>query len=263
MRSRALFVVCLLAIAVTSLTKAQSSFLHLNPGGLSDLPETVPVNIVFVGYDPPCQSVEFLWPCLAGTGRSSDRDFYGVTEELGLRYAFDYHVTFTSTAWEDGFFAALSSLATPRLEHCSRISTTRRSQRARRGGQPLHRRSISGKVADRQRSCGSGHASQHDFLHQLVGTFGFQVSRLHEVWRAGSRYGLRLRRESADAQDHRMGAPPPTMRRRGLARGESGASGFTICPPDRRPGRTTGTSTTPMSTGMASRTTACRRSGNI
>ena len=52
MRSRALLVVCLLTVAVTSLTKAQSSFVHLNPGGLSDLPETVPVNIVFVGYEP-------------------------------------------------------------------------------------------------------------------------------------------------------------------------------------------------------------------
>ena len=115
MRSRALVVICLLSVAVTSLTKAQSSFLHLNPGGLSDLPETVPVNIVFVGYEPSLINQSSFLSTLPGSYRPivRSRFFYGVTEELGLGYSFDYHVTFTSTAWENSFFAALSGLATP------------------------------------------------------------------------------------------------------------------------------------------------------
>ncbi len=68
MRSRALFVVCVSAIAITSLTKAQSaSFLHLNPGGLSDLPETVPVNIVFVGYESSLVNQSSFLSALPGT----------------------------------------------------------------------------------------------------------------------------------------------------------------------------------------------------
>ena len=70
MRSRALLVVCLSAIAMTSLTRAQSpSFLHLNPGGLSDLPETVPVNIVFVGYEPSLVDQSSFLSALPGTYR--------------------------------------------------------------------------------------------------------------------------------------------------------------------------------------------------
>jgi len=98
------------------LTTAQSpSFLHLNPGGLSDLPETVPVNIVFVGYEPSLVNQSSFLSALPGTYKPIVRSRfpYGVTEELGLRYTFEYHVTFTSTAWENGFFAALSGLATP------------------------------------------------------------------------------------------------------------------------------------------------------
>ena len=116
MRSRALFALCLSALAIFSLTKAQSaSFLHLNPGGLSDLPETVPVNIVFVGYEPSLVNQSSFLSALPGTYRPivRSRFLYGITEELGLSYTFDYHVTFTSTAWENGFFAALSALATP------------------------------------------------------------------------------------------------------------------------------------------------------
>ena len=116
MRSRAFFVVGLLAIAIAGLTKPQSaSFLHLNPGGLSDLPETVPVNIVFVGYEPTLVSQSDFLAALPQTYKPIVRSRfpYGVTEELGLSYQFSYNVTFTSTTWESSFFAALSSLATP------------------------------------------------------------------------------------------------------------------------------------------------------
>lgn len=116
MRSRAFFVVCLMSVAATSLTTGQSSsFQHLNPGGLSDLPETVPVNVVFVGYDPPLIDQPSFLSALPQTYRPIVRSRlpYGITEELGLQYAFTYNVTFTTAAWEDDLFAALASLAAP------------------------------------------------------------------------------------------------------------------------------------------------------
>ena len=115
MRSRALFL-CLSATAIVSMAKTQSaSFPHLNPGGLSNLPETVPVNIVFVGYDAPLVNQASFLAALPGTYRPivRSRYLYGIKEELGLSYTFQYQVTFTNAAWENSFFAALSSLATP------------------------------------------------------------------------------------------------------------------------------------------------------
>ena len=114
-RSRVLLVLLLLPVATSSLMKAQSpSFGHLNPGGLSDLPETVPVNVVFVGYGSLVNQSSFL-AALPGTYLPIVRSRfpYGVTEELGLRYTFSYQVTFTTAAWENGFFSALAGLATP------------------------------------------------------------------------------------------------------------------------------------------------------
>jgi hypothetical protein len=115
MRNRVLFVICLLALAISPTTKAQFvSFDHLNPGGLSDLPEIVPVNIVFVGYGSLVDRLGFE-SVLPQTYRPivRSRYFYGISEELGLRYEFDYRVTFATAAWENAFFTALSGLATP------------------------------------------------------------------------------------------------------------------------------------------------------
>jgi hypothetical protein len=114
MRLVTLFVGCVLIVGTASLTTGQGTFLHLNPGGLSNLPETVPVNIVFVGYEPSLVNQTSFLSALPATYRPivRSRTLYDLTEELGLQYQFDYHVTFTSVAWENSFFAALSGLAT-------------------------------------------------------------------------------------------------------------------------------------------------------
>ena len=53
MTSRRLpFLAAMLAATTISTGAAPKTFNHLNPGGLPDLRETVPVNIVFVGYEP-------------------------------------------------------------------------------------------------------------------------------------------------------------------------------------------------------------------
>ena len=95
---------------------AGGGFSNLQPGvheaGLS---ERVRVNVVFVGLKPgQINTSEFL----AGLPQRSSpivrsRLFYGVTEELGIDYTYDYATTFTSSAWDASFFSALKGLAKP------------------------------------------------------------------------------------------------------------------------------------------------------
>jgi hypothetical protein len=116
MRIRILIVVGLLSVFFSSSPKTQSpSFLHLRPGGTTELPESVPVNIVFAGYEPSMVSQSDFLSGLPATYRPivRSREFYGLREYLGLRYRFQYNVTFTTAAWENSLFAALSALATP------------------------------------------------------------------------------------------------------------------------------------------------------
>jgi hypothetical protein len=88
---------------------------HLDPGGQPRLTETVPVNVVFVGYDEDqVGRAEFEGELPAGyepVVRS--RLFYGITEALGIEYTYDYDVRYADTSYEDAFFAELSRLATP------------------------------------------------------------------------------------------------------------------------------------------------------
>jgi hypothetical protein len=95
---------------------AGGSFSNLQPGVHSaGLSERVRVNVVFVGLKPgQINTAEFL----AGLPQQSkpivrSRLFYGVTEELGIDYTYDYAATFTSSAWDASFFSALKGLAKP------------------------------------------------------------------------------------------------------------------------------------------------------
>jgi hypothetical protein len=107
--------------AVASLAGAQGAlagggFSNLQPGVHSaGLSERVRVNVVFVGFKTgQINTAEFL----SGLPQRSkpivrSRLFYGVTEELGIDYAYDYSTTFTSSAWDASFFSALKGLAKP------------------------------------------------------------------------------------------------------------------------------------------------------
>jgi hypothetical protein len=85
----------------------------LEPGGLTDFDERVTVNVVFVGFDEgdaPWNRVRSQLPS-GGEPIVRSRAFYGIDEPLGLDYAYDYRPYYTSSSWEDAFFAHLSSLA--------------------------------------------------------------------------------------------------------------------------------------------------------
>ncbi len=106
----------LVGVTATPATAAPaSSFSHLNPGGQPRLTERVPVNVVFVGYEPAqVDRAEYL----TGLARRYEpvvqsRLFYGITEKLGITYTYDYRVSYANTAYENRFFGELSRLARP------------------------------------------------------------------------------------------------------------------------------------------------------
>jgi hypothetical protein len=118
MRIRALVatvaILSLLALAPPS-AGARATFDTLNPGGLTSLRERVPVNIVFVGYEPNRVHAGAFLSKLPETYRPQvrSRTFYGLPSDMGIRYTYDYDVTFTDTAFEDRFFGALAGLSKP------------------------------------------------------------------------------------------------------------------------------------------------------
>ena len=108
-------------VAAAALAGAQGAFADggfssLQPGvPTSGLDERVPVNVVFVGLKPgQIDTAKFLSD-LPQESRPIVRSrlYYGVTEELGIDYRYDYATTFTTPAWDASFFAALKTLAKP------------------------------------------------------------------------------------------------------------------------------------------------------
>ncbi|WJK39550.1 hypothetical protein O7608_24275 [Solwaraspora sp. WMMA2056] len=94
---------------------AGSGFSHLNPGGAPKLTEKVPVNVVFLGYQPAQVDRDAY---LAGLPSGYEpvvrsRLWYDQVEKLGLTYTYDYRVRYADKRYENRFFAELGRLATP------------------------------------------------------------------------------------------------------------------------------------------------------
>ncbi|MBO3742267.1 hypothetical protein [Actinoplanes flavus] len=94
---------------------AAPSFGYLQPGGQPRLAEKVPVNVVFVGYEPAQVAKSGFLAELAGEYEPVVRSrlWYGVTEKLGIKYRYDYRLTYTGKPYEDQFFEQLAKLAKP------------------------------------------------------------------------------------------------------------------------------------------------------
>ena len=96
----------------------------LEPGGTMTLSQSLPVNIVFLGYDEetgdPAASprdintTAFLGG-LASTYETINRypAFYGLPADAHVDFSYDYNVTYADTAFEDAFFGYLASIGTP------------------------------------------------------------------------------------------------------------------------------------------------------
>jgi hypothetical protein len=94
---------------------AAPTFSHLDPGGQPSLTETVPVNVVFVGYHPSAVDAPKFKNKLPKSYEPlvRSRFWYGIQEPLGIHYNYDYKVRFAGQDYEDTFFAKLGSLAQP------------------------------------------------------------------------------------------------------------------------------------------------------
>src|SRR5262245_18558759 len=104
------------AVALATATAAAAAtFANLAPGQLADLDEQVPVNVVFVGFEPADVNEATFLAQLPQQYKPVVRSRlpYGVTDLLGIDYTYDYDVTYASSAFENAFFAALAGLATP------------------------------------------------------------------------------------------------------------------------------------------------------
>ena len=104
------------AIATPAAAAAPAAKYHfLNPGGQPRLTETVPVNVVFVGYEPSQVSKAGYAAELARKYEPVVRDrlLYGVTEKLGITYTYDYRIKYADRAYENRFFGQLTKLAEP------------------------------------------------------------------------------------------------------------------------------------------------------
>lgn len=109
----------LLALACAALTGAAPALSTLQPGAFQTLRQTIPVNIVFVGYEPGAgvrdidesRFRRFLPKAYAVRNRY--KAFYGLASDAGLRYDYAFNIVYAPPSFEDTFFGYLKSIATP------------------------------------------------------------------------------------------------------------------------------------------------------
>jgi hypothetical protein len=88
----------------------------LQPGETVTFDQTTPINIIFIGYKRDAIEREALRHQLPRTYQPIDRSalFYGLPgRDLGLRFNFDYKITFTENNFANQFFDYLKQIGTP------------------------------------------------------------------------------------------------------------------------------------------------------
>lgn len=114
----ALAVTAGLALAGVPLAAAGAvppAYATLQPGRPAHLTETIPIQVVLLGYEPEDVTEDQFDPWLSSGSRPLVRniEYRGGHEELGLEYTYDYTFVRTDTAYEDAFFGFLSSIGVP------------------------------------------------------------------------------------------------------------------------------------------------------
>jgi hypothetical protein len=101
-----------LVLAIATLASPLAAAETAAPGEPITLNQTIPVNIVFVGYEEDDLDVADLESMLPATADPLVRypEFYGVSgRELGLLFHFDHRLHWASQGFEDQFFGYLGS----------------------------------------------------------------------------------------------------------------------------------------------------------
>jgi hypothetical protein len=117
----ALAVTAGLALAGVPLTPAGATappFTTLQPGQPAHLTETIPIQIVLLGFEPEDVTEAQFDPWLSEGGRPIERfpNDRGVHQELGLEYTYDYSFVRTDPVYEDAFFGFLTAIGVPQEE---------------------------------------------------------------------------------------------------------------------------------------------------
>lgn len=87
----------------------------LSPGAFREITQNLPVNVVFVGFPAGDISKPAFEAALPATYKAIHRypNFYGIRQEVGNKFNFQYNTVFASDAYATSLFAYLGSIATP------------------------------------------------------------------------------------------------------------------------------------------------------
>ncbi|HEX6130077.1 MAG TPA: hypothetical protein VF071_13740 [Candidatus Limnocylindria bacterium] len=119
--TRAIGLGAVLSLLASSITLAAPppNLDTLDPGGTITLEQTLPVNIVFVGYeqgagDTDVNEADFLGG-LASRYETINRylAFYGLPADAHVNFTYDYNLVWADGDFEDEFFGYLGGIATP------------------------------------------------------------------------------------------------------------------------------------------------------
>jgi hypothetical protein len=109
-------VVVMLSLLLTAPAAAKGGQSVFQPGEPITLEQTVPINIVLIGYGEDQVDEQELLDELPASYSPVVRypQFYGLPgRDMGLEYNFDYHVNFAGAGLTDRFFYYLESTGTP------------------------------------------------------------------------------------------------------------------------------------------------------
>jgi len=113
------------SVRFTALCAVAALFVHgappltsLQPGGFRVIQQNLPVNIVFVGYEPGGGvrdiNTAALLSGLSAKHRTRARlphSQYGVAKDLGISFDYQYNVVYADSTFENAFFNYLNSIA--------------------------------------------------------------------------------------------------------------------------------------------------------
>lgn len=109
-------IIALIVGLVPASVLAAPSAQVLQPGETVTFEQTVPINIIFIGYKRDSIERDALRRQLPQTYKPVDRAalFYGLPgRDLGLQFNFDYRLTFTENNFANKFFDYLKQIGTP------------------------------------------------------------------------------------------------------------------------------------------------------
>jgi hypothetical protein len=238
----------------------------LQPGAFRDIKQTLPVNLVFVGYEQGGGAQQISVPqflaALPETYRAKHRlpSFYGIQQFNGVSFEYDYNVVFADQAFEDAFFtwAAANGTTGPRTLYQNLYNSEPSPPRSQTI--PVSILRISAPAAEAwlaQNAPASIGVDTTRYTIFFINWWGRPDFQYH-VYRktdepdhdTGFAFGQLSSRASSPTAAHRLRGPRYT------------ASGFTTFPPDRSSTPTTGTSLLATSTATGRSRTVCRQSGS-